>query len=152
MSGVGWSFLPVLALGFAAGILSGMFGIGGGLVIVPALMFLFGLPIKTATGTSLYALLWPVGILGALAYYRAGQIDVGKGSWIAFGLFLGAYFGAKITLSLEPVTMKRLYAVFLLVVGAYYLWSPAPPKGAESPKPQVAAPADSGVLDPDQVH
>jgi hypothetical protein len=79
-------------------------------------------------------------------------MDVWKGSWIALGLFLGAYFGAKITLSLEPATMRRLYAVFLLVVGAYYLWSPAPPKKAESPQPQVAAPGDSAGLHPDQVH
>ncbi|MFO0951393.1 MAG: sulfite exporter TauE/SafE family protein [Isosphaeraceae bacterium] len=145
----GTSFLPVVMLGFVAGILSGMFGIGGGLVIVPALMFLFELPIKTATGTSLFALLWPVGILGVFAYHRSGNLDVWKGAWIAVGLFFGAYLGAKITLALPPTTMKRVYAVFLLLVGSYYLWSPTPPRRGEAP---AAAPAPAPAPAADQVH
>jgi len=121
MNGFNSTMLAVLAVGLVAGVLSGMFGIGGGLVIVPALVILFGVPQKTAIGTSLFALMWPVGMLGVLAYYRSGQLDVQKGAWIAVGLFLGAYLGARITLALTPTTMKRLYAVFLLVIGTYYL-------------------------------
>jgi uncharacterized membrane protein YfcA len=150
-SGVG-VFLAVLALGLAAGVLSGMFGIGGGLVIVPALVFLFGLPIKTATGTSLFALLWPVGILGVVAYYRSGNMDVWKGAVIAVGLFLGAWFGAQITLSLPQVTMKRLYAVFLLIVGLYYLWSPTPSSEAGPADPGAVKPVAPVGVDPGQVH
>jgi len=114
------TILPVLALGFVAGILSGMFGIGGGLVIVPALLLFFGLSQKTATGTSMFALLWPVGLLGVFAYYRAGELSISHGAWIAVGLFLGAFLGAQLTLSLPTVTVKRLYAVFLVSVGIYY--------------------------------
>src|SRR4051794_28975255 len=92
------TILAALALGFAAGILSGMFGIGGGLVIVPALVIFFGIGQKAATGTSMFALLWPVGLLGVFAYYRAGELSIPHGACIAIGLFLGAYFGAQITL------------------------------------------------------
>lgn len=139
--------LAVLGLGFLAGILSGMFGIGGGLVIVPALVVLFALPLKTATGTSLFALMWPVGLLGVIAYYREGHMDVWRGAWIALGLFLGAYLGAKITLSMPASTMKRGYAIFLLVVGTYFLLttksdatrkpSTTPPPAAADDAPQV---------------
>jgi uncharacterized membrane protein YfcA len=111
----------VLLLGFVAGILSGMFGIGGGLVIVPALVILFELPLRSATGTSLFALLWPVGLLGVGAYWKEGHINVKYGLLIALGLFFGAYLGARVTLSVSPAAMKRGYAMFLLVVGAYFL-------------------------------
>ncbi|MGE3819732.1 MAG: sulfite exporter TauE/SafE family protein [Isosphaeraceae bacterium] len=125
----------VLLLGFGAGILSGMFGIGGGLVIVPALMILFHVPLEKATGTSLFALLWPVGLLGVIQYARAGKLNVWQGAWIAVGLFLGAYFGARITLSLPRSTMKRVYAIFLLIVGAYYLWTSRPTPAETTPAP-----------------
>ncbi len=126
------TILPVLALGFVAGILSGMFGIGGGLVIVPALVLFFGISQKAATGTSMFALLWPVGLLGVFAYYRAGQLSIFHGAWIAVGLFLGAYLGAQLTLSLPTVAVKRLYALFLVSVGIYYFVTTksAPPKPA----------------------
>jgi uncharacterized membrane protein YfcA len=115
--------VAVLAVGFAAGILSGMFGIGGGLVIVPALVFLFHMPFKTATGTSLFALLWPVGLLGVVEYWKDGHLKPWHGAGIAAGLFVGAYLGARITLTISDATMRRLYAIFLLVVGTYILIS-----------------------------
>src|SRR5262245_19310187 len=129
-SGV-WAFLPVLALGLVAGVLSGMFGIGGGLVIVPALVFFFDMPLQKAVGTSLYALRWPVGLLGVAAYWRSGSLDVWRGSWIALGLFLAAWFGARLTLALPKEAMRQVYAVFLLVVGVYFLWGPSPSRKAE---------------------
>ncbi len=136
----------VLVLGFVAGILSGMFGIGGGLVIVPALVILFEMPIKTATGTSLFALMWPVGLLGVLAYWREGKLDVRSGFLLTVGLFFGAYIGARITLAISPVTMKRCYAVFLLVVGTYFLLTVR-----SEPKPAPAVPQHP-LADPSQVH
>jgi uncharacterized membrane protein YfcA len=123
MSNGAVSVLLILLVGFVAGILSGMFGIGGGLVIVPALVILFSVPIKTATGTSLFALLWPVGLLGVYAYWSKGQINLWYGTWIAVGLFCGAFLGAQVTLSLPPSTMKRAYAVFLILIGIYYFVS-----------------------------
>jgi hypothetical protein len=138
-----------LALGLVAGVLSGMFGIGGGLVIVPALIFLFHEGAKTAVGTSLFALMWPVGLLGVIEYWKTGQLKPAQGMWIAVGLFVGAYFGAKITLALQPSTMKRSYALFLLTVGAYMLYST---RAKVMPAPVPRAAATSAGEGPAQVH
>jgi uncharacterized membrane protein YfcA len=113
--------LTFIAIGVGAGILSGMFGIGGGVVIVPALLFFARMAPQMATGTSLGALLLPVGALGAWQYYRAGSLDMRAALWVALGLFFGAYFGAQIALSLEPVILKRAFALFLVAVAAR-LW------------------------------
>ncbi len=142
--------LAGLALGLAAGVLSGMFGIGGGLVIVPALMLIFKMPAKMAVGTSLFALMWPVGLLGVIEYWKKGQMRATEGVWIALGLFVGAYFGAKITLPISQSSMKRLYAVFLLVVGFYYLVTTREP-APRDPAPAAGSPAAAGE-GPTQVH
>jgi uncharacterized membrane protein YfcA len=154
--------VAMLVLGLIAGVLSGMFGIGGGLVIVPALILGFGFGPKVATGTSLFALMWPVGLLGVIEYWKRNELRIVPGFLIALGLFLGAYFGAKITGALSQVTMKRLYGVFLLVVGTYFLYTsrdrvaaePAraapqalPPLSAEAPAP-ASAPAEAQVQRP----
>jgi hypothetical protein len=124
--------LKLLVLGGAAGILSGMFGIGGGLVIVPALVLIFGFEIKTAIGTSLFVILLPTGLLGVLEYHKNAQLKVPAGLLIALGVFVGAYFGAKLSGAISATTMKRFYAVFLLVVACYFLFSPNfEPKRAE---------------------
>ena len=88
--------LKMIALGLAAGICSGMFGIGGGLIIVPALVLIFGFDIKTAIGTSLFVILLPTGLLGVWEYWKIGQLKVSAGFWIAFGVFCGAYLGAML--------------------------------------------------------
>src|SRR5579875_4059658 len=115
----------MLALGLAAGLLSGLFGIGGGLVIVPALVLLFGFPPKVAVGTSLFVILLPTGLLGVWEYWKAGNLRAGAGLWIAVGVFFGAYVGALYAGSISQATMKRLYAVFLLIVAFYFLLAPA---------------------------
>ena len=91
-----------LAFGILAGILSGFFGIGGGLVIVPALMMIWHMQPQAATGTSLGALLLPVGLLGAWQYYRSGLSNVPAAGFIALGLLIGALLGATIALQLPP--------------------------------------------------
>ena len=114
--------MPAIALvaviGLVGGILSGLFGIGGGLVIVPGLILLAGFPVAKAAGTSLAALLLPVGLFGALEYYRAGQVDLRAALLIAVGLLVGAYLGARIGTSLDPAVAQRGFGIFLLVVGA----------------------------------
>ena len=145
MGGTAGGLAVVLVLGFAAGVLSGMFGIGGGLVIVPALMILFKVPLETATGTSLFALLWPVGALGVLEYWRKGHVNAWQGAVIAVGLFLGAYFGARITLSLPRSTMKQIYGIFLLLVGTYYLVSNRLSPGKPAPVPPPVSDAQGQV-------
>ena len=108
--------LIYLVIGLAAGLLSGLFGIGGGILIVPALLLVGRMQPATATGTSLGALLLPVGALGAWQYYKNGHVDVRASLLIALGLLVGAFFGAKFAQGLDPATAKRAFAVFLLVV------------------------------------
>jgi uncharacterized membrane protein YfcA len=117
-------YLILLITGIAAGILSGMFGVGGGVIIVPALVFFFGMSQQTASATSLMALLLPVGLLGVYEYYQAGKITtehIWFGLVVALGLFAGAFFGARIAIELSSDLLRRLFAVFLVVV-AIRLW------------------------------
>lgn len=111
----------LIAIGLFAGILSGIFGIGGGVVIVPALIFVAGMTPITATGTSLAALLLPVGALGAMEYYRRGHLNIVTALWVALGLFLGVWLGAKIAHQLSPVQLRRAFAIFL-VLTAGRMW------------------------------
>jgi uncharacterized protein len=113
--------LIFLAVGLMAGVLSGLFGIGGGILIIPSLIFLAKFPPKLAIGTSLGAMLLPVGLLGAYTYYRDGNLDLKGSMLIGLGLFLGAYFGARLAQQLSGITLQRMFAVFLLVV-AVRLW------------------------------
>lgn len=113
-----------LALGVVAGILAGLFGIGGGVIMVIGLVSLMKLPFTTATGTSLGAMLLPVGLLGALEYYRRGHVDVRGALLLAIGLTLGAGLGARLATDTAPPLLQRLFAVFLLVM-AVRMWTTA---------------------------
>jgi uncharacterized protein len=114
--------LSLSLIGIAAGVLSGLFGIGGGIIIVPALVLLLGMPQHVATGTSLVALLLPVGILGVYNYYKNGNINsenIQFGLIIAAGLFIGAYFGSKIAIGLSRETLQKMFAGLLFVLSIY---------------------------------
>jgi uncharacterized membrane protein YfcA len=115
--------LPVLYLltGVAAGILSGLFGIGGGIIIVVSLATAGGLPFRTATGTSLAALLLPVSIGAAYKYWQAGDVNIPAAALVAGGLAVGAYFGARFALSTPPATLQRAFAIFLVLM-AVRMW------------------------------
>jgi uncharacterized protein len=115
------SQLVYLCIGLAAGVLSGMFGIGGGIVIVPALLLLSNFSTKTALGTSLGALLLPVGLLGAYAYWENGNLDIRAALLIAVGLTVGVAAGARLAQVLPGPLLQRLFAVFLMVL-AVRLW------------------------------
>ena len=106
--------IPLLILGLAAGVLSGMFGIGGGVVIVPVLVTLFSYELKPAVATSLGALLLPVGIFAVIEYYRAGKMKISVSAIIALGLIVGGWFGSQLALNLPVDTLQRLYGAFLL--------------------------------------
>lgn len=110
-----------LAVGLAAGVLSGLFGIGGGLLIVPALVLVAGFPTKLALGTSLGALLLPVGLLGAYTYYQHGDVNVRASLFIALGLLIGAWGGAHLAQGIPSPTLQRLFAVFIVIM-AVQLW------------------------------
>ena len=111
-------------IGLTAGVSSGLFGIGGGVIIVPLLVYLFKFQQQTATATSLVALLLPVGILGIINYYRAGFIqmdNVKLGLVIATVMFFGTFLGSKLAINLPSLTLTRMFSVFLVLV-AVRLW------------------------------
>jgi uncharacterized membrane protein YfcA len=114
--------LAYIAIGLVAGILAGIFGIGGGIIIVPALVLFANMAQKTAVGTSLGALLLPAGAFGAYAYWRAGSLDVRAALWIAVGILAGAYGGAVFAQSMSESILKKAFAV-LLVATAVRLWA-----------------------------
>ena len=110
-----------IAVGIVAGVLAGMFGIGGGIVIGPALILLAKFQPQVATGTSLGALLLPVGALGAWEYWRRGNLNIAAALWIALGLFLGAWFGARIAQALSGPQLQKAFAIFLVLI-AIRVW------------------------------
>jgi uncharacterized membrane protein YfcA len=136
---MGW--MIYLAIGLGAGVLSGLFGIGGGVVIVPALIFLARMQPQSATGTSLAALLLPVGALGAYEYWKTGTLNVLAAALIALGLFLGAGVGAKLSLTLSTGTLRRLFAVFLALIAVRMWFSEPKAKGKAAAAPQPPAEA-----------
>ncbi len=115
------NYLIVLAIGLAAGILGGFFGVGGGVLIVPALVLLLGAEQHMAVGTSLGALLPPVGILGAYEYYKHGQLNITFAILLGAGLLLGGYFGARVAVTLSGLVLRRAFAIFLLLVSVRLL-------------------------------
>jgi uncharacterized protein len=109
------NYLFVL-IGIGAGVLAGMFGIGGGIVIVPALVLLAKYPPQVATGTSLAIFLFPIGALGAFAYYKEGNVRIVPALLLALGVLFGSYFGARIAQQMSPIMLRRSFAVFLVLV------------------------------------
>ncbi|OGD17865.1 MAG: hypothetical protein A2V76_01665 [Candidatus Aminicenantes bacterium RBG_16_63_14] len=116
------SAYALVGIGVLAGVMAGMFGIGGGNIIVPLLTLALHYPAKRAIATSLGAILFPFGIPGVLYYYNAGNLDIGAAAWIALGLFIGTVFGARITISLPARMVKLLYGLFLVFVAARFFF------------------------------
>lgn len=107
-----------LAVGVAAGILAGLVGIGGGIVIVPALVFFFKMDQHTAQGTSLAILLPPTGLLAFMRYYKAGHVDVGLAVVIVAGVLLGGYFGGGWAQQVSGPALRKSFAVFMFLAAA----------------------------------
>ena len=105
--------ITLLLIGLFAGILSGLVGVGGGLIIVPALIFFLGYSQHQAQGTSLGLLLLPVGILAVINYYNKGHIDIKVVAIMSIAFILGGWLGSKIALRLPADTVKKIFAVFL---------------------------------------
>ena len=110
------NILPYLLLGLTAGVLSGLIGIGGGVIIVPALVFLFGLSQHQAQGTTLALLVPPIGILAAWTYYRQGYVDIRIAAFIAMGFLIGSLLGAKLAAGFSNVVLEKIFGVALLLI------------------------------------
>lgn len=122
--------LIVILIGLAAGMLSGIVGVGGGLIIVPGLVYFLGMSQHSAQGTSLGLILLPVGILAVLTYYKQGHIDVKVVGLLAIGFTAGSYFGAKIALNLPQDTVKKIFAIFMIIVAFKMLFLDKPKAAA----------------------
>lgn len=108
--------LLYLLLGLGAGAFSGLVGIGGGTIIVPALVFLFGLSQHQAQGTTLALLVPPIGLLAAWTYYKQGYVDLHIAAIICIGFFIGGLLGAKLANHLSNVALERVFGVALLLI------------------------------------
>lgn len=118
-----WELIAQLvSIGLIAGLAGGMFGIGGGLIMVPAMVLWLGMDQKLATGTSLGAMVMPVALLGALTYHADKKLDVRASALLALGLLLGNLLGAKIASPIDSATMKKIFGCFLLLVSVRYLF------------------------------
>jgi len=117
--------IGILIVGILAGVMSGLFGIGGGIVMVPTLIAIFGMNMLDANATSLAAMLLPVGIFGVINYYKAGYINLKDSLWIALGLFGGSFFGAELAVSLDVNLLAKLYAAYLLWIAVGYFDIPS---------------------------
>ncbi len=113
--------LTFLLIGLAAGVLSGLFGVGGGILIVPALVLLSNFPTKLAVGTSLGALLLPVGLLGVFTYWHHGNVNVRAALFVALGLTAGVLIGARLAHGIHQGMLQRLFALFMVAM-AVQLW------------------------------
>lgn len=110
------AIIVLLALGLVAGILSGMIGIGGGVIIVPALVYFIGYSQHQAQGTVLFMFLIPIGILGVFNYYQAGHIEFKTAAIMATTFIAGSYFGSKIAISIDQATLKKVFGGILFLV------------------------------------
>ena len=116
------SILIVILVGIAAGMLSGLVGIGGGLVIVPALVYFLGFSQHTAQGTSLAMILLPVGIFAVIFYYKQGHVQMNVVWLLAIGFVIGSAIGSKIALSLSQETVKKIFAVLMILIAIKMLF------------------------------
>jgi len=107
------TIILLIIVGLAAGVLSGMVGVGGGIIIVPALVIFLGFSQHQAQGTSLGLLLLPVGILAVMNYYNKGYIDIKVVAIMSIAFVLGGWLGSKLSLSLAQDTVKKIFAIVL---------------------------------------
>jgi len=110
-----------LAFGLVAGVLSGLLGIGGGIFIIPALVFLMGFSQQTAQGTTLAMMIPPIGLLAAWTYYKMGFVDIKVAALMCIGFFIGGFVGAKFATALSGVALSRIFGVAMLIISIKFI-------------------------------
>jgi uncharacterized membrane protein YfcA len=115
--------LILIVIGIITGAMAGMLGIGGAIIMIPALVFFMGFSQQMAQGTSLAVMLPPIGILAAYNYYKAGQVNIRFAIILAVAFLIGSYFGSKFALTLPQPLLKKIFGVLLLLVAAKMLLS-----------------------------
>lgn len=109
-------------LGVVAGILGGLIGVGGGVIIVPCLVFIFGMSQHQAQGTTLALLVPPIGLLAAYNYYQRGYVDLKVAALICLGFVAGSYFGSKLAVSYSNTALQRIFGAAIMLIGLKMLW------------------------------
>jgi len=117
------TILILIVIGIITGIMAGMLGIGGAIIMIPALVFILGISQQTAQGTSLAVMLPPIGILAAYNYYKAGQVNIKFAIILAICFLAGSYFGSKFALTIPQNVLKKVFGVLLLLVAIRMLIS-----------------------------
>ena len=117
------TFIVLIIIGLLAGMLSGFVGVGGGILMIPLLMMFLGLSQFEAQGTALVAMLPPIGILAAINYFKSGYVKWEYSVVIALTFVIGGYFGSKLSLSLPPQTVRRVFGVVMLIGGFKLIFS-----------------------------
>jgi uncharacterized protein len=115
--------LILIVIGVITGIMAGMLGIGGAIIMIPALVFFMGFSQQMAQGTSLAVMLPPIGIFAAYNYWKEGQVNLKFAMIIAVAFIIGSYFGSKIALNMPQAIMKKIFGILLLIVAAKMLLS-----------------------------
>lgn len=111
------SIYILLLVGLLAGVLSGLVGIGGGIIIVPVLVYFLHYSQQQAQGTTLFMFLLPIGIFGVYNYYKAGYVEFKTALIIASTFMIGSYFGSKMAITLDQKTVKQIFGVIIVLLG-----------------------------------
>lgn len=137
------TIILIIITGLAAGILGSLVGIGGGIVVVPALLAMSalipGMNPKMATGTSLAMLLPPIGILGVMQYYKHGNVNLTVAGLLCVGFVFGGYIGGRWANTIDKDTLKKIFAVFLLLISLKFLFLDKP-SAKPDPKSEIPNP------------
>jgi uncharacterized membrane protein YfcA len=115
--------LMLLLIGVVTGVMAGMLGIGGAIIMIPAMVFLLGFSQQMAQGTSLAVMLPPIGILAAYNYWKAGHVNITFALILAGAFIVGSFFGSKIALQMPQALLKKIFGILLLLVAAKMLLS-----------------------------
>lgn len=112
----------LLLLGLVAGLASGFLGIGGGILMIPALVYFFGLSQHQAQGTTLAVMVPPIGLLAAWVYYKSGHVNISTAAFICLGFFIGGFFGAKIANTVTADVMRKIFGISLLLISLHMIF------------------------------
>jgi len=115
--------LILVVIGIITGVMAGMLGIGGAIIMIPALVYLLGISQQSAQGTSIAVMLPPVGILAAFNYYKAGHVNIKWALILAVFFLVGSYFGSRMALNMPQALLKKIFGILLLLVAARMLLS-----------------------------
>jgi uncharacterized protein len=117
------TIIILVIIGLMAGVFGGMFGVGGAVIMIPALVYFLGVDQHTAQGTSVAIMLPPIGLFAAYNYYKAGQVNIWYAVIIAAAFMIGGYFGSKLALTLPENLMKKVFGILLILIAVRLIFS-----------------------------